>query len=168
MSTVVYANPWFRVVQEGKYHYVDEPGGQNGAVILMREERNHILFVRHYRVALGVLSLELPRGYGEAGENSLQAAIREAYEETGYAIRPERIMQLGSVYPNSAILSTSVDLFCAEVDKSDRTGSTDGEVEELVRVPVAELRDLLRSGVLRDSFTLSALCLWMNSGEDRG
>ncbi|HCE40706.1 MAG TPA: NUDIX hydrolase, partial [Alcanivorax sp.] len=65
----VYENPWFGVIQDGRFHYIKETGADNGAVVLARQGGD-FLFVRVRRPAHGATFIEAPRGYGEPGESA--------------------------------------------------------------------------------------------------
>ncbi len=61
-----------------------------------------LVLVRQYRFGTKNLSWEPPGGVLDAGEDPLDAAIRETEEETGYKCARARI--IGSCSPNPAIL----------------------------------------------------------------
>ena len=54
------------------------------AIIYAKDNDGKILFVRQYQHALGSVSLILPTGSLEEGEQPLKAARQELLEETGY------------------------------------------------------------------------------------
>jgi ADP-ribose pyrophosphatase len=110
----VYENPWFRVIQDGRFHYIKETGADNGAVVLARQGGD-FLFVRVRRPAHGDTFIEAPRGYGEPGESAAGCAARELCEETGYTVPPQALVALGRLRPNSAIFASSVQAFFAEI-----------------------------------------------------
>ena len=157
---IVYKNKWFKVIKEGKWHYIVEKNSRNGAVILMLEEDNDFIFVKNHRVAVDKILLELPRGYGDENEDSIDAAIREAFEETGYKIDKQNILKLGSVYPNSAILESKIDIFFAKVKQVDKIKEPDIEILELIKIPVKNINKYIKKGNIQDSFSLSALSLY--------
>ena len=47
------------------------------------EKKDQVVLIRQYRYPLGGYCYEFPAGLVEPGENMLEAAIREMYEETG-------------------------------------------------------------------------------------
>lgn len=53
------------------------------AMVFAQLEDGRVPFVRQYRQAIGRVSLELPAGHIEAGEEPLRCAQRELLEETG-------------------------------------------------------------------------------------
>ena len=52
------------------------------------EKKDHIVLVRQFRYPLGGYCYEFPAGLVEAGEDMMQAGIREMYEETGLTFVP--------------------------------------------------------------------------------
>ena len=153
---IAYSNPWFSVVQDGKHHYIDEPKSRNGAAVFIRHGNGSFILVEIFRVPTGKSQLEIPRGYAEDGETSLACAIREAKEETGFRIRADRITRIGSVSPNSAILSSKVDLYFAQVEDEDKVAQPEEEVEAVTLLSENELKQNIVDEVITDSFTISA------------
>jgi 8-oxo-dGTP pyrophosphatase MutT (NUDIX family) len=69
-------------------------------VVAVTPERK-IVLVRQFRFGSNSLSLEVPGGVTEKGEDPLAAGVRELSEETGYG--GGRVSLMGSVYPNPAL-----------------------------------------------------------------
>lgn len=53
------------------------------------ERKDQVVLIRQYRYPLGDYVYEFPAGLVEPGENMLDAAIREMYEETGLTFQPK-------------------------------------------------------------------------------
>jgi len=157
---IEYSNKWFSVLKEDKYYYVSEENSSNGAVVLVVKDADSYVFVKQFRYAVNSEMIEVPRGYGNPGETSIECAIREVKEETGYSIRKENLRKLGAVSPNSAMLTSKIDIFRAEVSGIDEGEVLDiDEVSEVVIVPISELSEWVSSNQITDGFTLSALAL---------
>jgi 8-oxo-dGTP pyrophosphatase MutT (NUDIX family) len=60
-----------------------------------------VVLVRQFRFGIETLSLEVPGGVIEAGEDPVAAGLRELREETGYV--GERGRLIASIHPNPAI-----------------------------------------------------------------
>lgn len=155
----VYENPWFRVVKDDKYHYIQEDSSQNGAVVLLKID-NDFVFVESYRKAHNTTLIEAARGYADGDESPEECALRELFEETGYAFELSDIVKLGVVRPNSAILSSAVAVFIVETPTAVQQKEPDGEVIQIIQIPEAELMGRVASGEISDGFTLSALSLY--------
>ncbi len=154
-----YKNPWFSVVKDGKYHYIKEVGSDNGAVVLIESDSGYV-FVRISRAAhFFKEQIEAPRGYGEAHESSIEAAIREAYEEVGCSIEIGQIEKIGTVKPNSAILASNVDIFYARVGNQQISEFQDNEISGVVTIAKADIQSQITKGLISDAFTLSAFAL---------
>ena len=78
------------------YHCVEMPAY---TVIFAETEEGQVIVERQYKHGLRKVSLTLPAGLVEAGEDTLVAAQRELLEETGYQATGWR--HLGSFVPNS-------------------------------------------------------------------
>src|SRR5690349_13334476 len=58
--------------------------GPSWTGVLCLTDSDEVVFVRQYRHGAGTLSLELPAGVIDAGEEPVTAARRELLEETGF------------------------------------------------------------------------------------
>lgn len=159
---IVYENPWFRVVRQGRYHFIDEPAARNGAVIVARRGDALVLLEQRRPSQGGAATLEVPRGYGEAGETAAQCAAREFAEETGLIMPAEAFHLIGHVRPNTGILSSRIAAFYADASAAP-LGARDDEAEALRLAPLAGLDAMIASGEIEDGFTLAALSLWRAS-----
>jgi ADP-ribose pyrophosphatase len=118
-----------------------------------------IVLVRQFRFGSDALSLEVPGGAIEEGEDPVAAGLRELLEETGYGGGAVRL--LGSVRPNPAIL----DNWChiVFVDGAVPTGPVNWDHDEEIEVSSAGVADVLswaRSGRITHSLSVAALMLF--------
>ena len=79
---------------------------------LVTERGKEFVMVRQWRHGARELSLEFPGGVFEKGEESVEAALRELKEETGYTAG--KMTKLGAFNPNPAIMSNTVYFFLAQ------------------------------------------------------
>lgn len=157
----VYENPWFKVVAQDGFHWVEETNARQGAAVLCIVDDRDVLLVQVRRRAQNSeLALEIPRGYANQGETSADCGRRELFEETGFKVDAGRFQELGRCLPNSAILATTVTLYLATATSQDRISDHDDEVEGVVQLPLAQVRELMLSGKLQDGFTLAALAYY--------
>ena len=93
---------------------VKNVGSGCAAYIFAVTKEKKILLVIHPRIVLPTddkISVEIPAGYIEKGENSIDAAKRELLEETGYTT--DNIFMVDSYYPSFGISGERIDLFLA-------------------------------------------------------
>lgn len=116
-----------------------------------------VVLVRQYRHGDQRITLEIPGGLVDAGEDPATAALRECLEETGY--RARAALSLGVVAPNPALFANRLHAFYAvDVEPESAVQNTGTEVTEVVLVPVTELEALLLAGEI--DHALVAGTLW--------
>ncbi len=115
-----------------------------------------LVLVRQYRFGRERLSLEIPGGVIEPGEDPALAAVRELREETGYAGDP--IEPLGWIEPNPALQSNRMFTYvvenCRRVDEPQLDEAEDITVELM---PLARLPEAMANGEIRHALALAAL-----------
>jgi ADP-ribose pyrophosphatase len=119
----------------------------------------HVVMVRQYRHGSREITLEIPGGIIDPGEEPAEAAARELVEETGY--RAARVRPLGSLNPNPALFDNRVHTFLAE--DVERVGDVmNGPLEETVveLVPAHEVPERVRRGEIDHALVVAALHWW--------
>jgi ADP-ribose pyrophosphatase len=132
--------------------YLDHPGAV-GVVPLLPDGR--VVMVRQYRYPVGEVTLELPAGKLDAGEDPLACVRRELEEETGYSA--STIVPLLDYWPTPAFANEVLHLYVAEGLKEGKFNPDDDEFIEKVELPLDEALDLARRGLIKDSKTLVGL-----------
>lgn len=126
--------------------------GGSGAVILpVMNER--ILLIKIFRHPTRQWSIEIPRGFGEAGLSSEEIAQKEVFEEVGGKIK--RVAPLGVIHNNTGLESNNVNLYLAYLDEVGSPREAEG-ITEIIWVTVNEIEKMISSGQITDSFTISA------------
>ena len=100
---------------EGKlrtFSVIDCPDWVNVIPVIETPEGREFLMVHQWRYGSAELSVEFPGGIVEPGEDPEDGARRELQEET--AFRAGRLLKLGAVRPNPAIMSNMVHFYLAE------------------------------------------------------
>ena len=137
------------------YFVVERP---DAAIIFPLTNGGDVVLVRQYRPPLERMELGLPAGLVEEGEKPETAARRELIEETGYSGGEWEL--LGSLASSPSLKDNWAYLFLAS--GVERTASPDPDEHELVdevRVPVEELRGLVRDGEIVSSSGVAAIML---------
>jgi ADP-ribose pyrophosphatase len=131
--------------------------------VVARTPDGRLVLVRQFRFGSNALSLEVPGGVMEAGEDPVEAGVRELLEETGYGGGKARL--LGSVYPNPAIMDNRCHIIF--VDGAVPTGPIDWDDDEEIEVSTAAAKDVLawaRTGRISHSLSVAALLLFEGVG----
>jgi 8-oxo-dGTP pyrophosphatase MutT (NUDIX family) len=120
---------------------------------------SRIVLVRQFRFGSDELSLEIPGGVIEKGEDPVAAGLRELSEETGYG--GGRVRLLGSVRPNPAIQDNRCHFVLVEgAVPTDPMKWDDDEEIQVSTVPVTEALALARTGGITHSLSVAALMLF--------
>lgn len=128
-----------------------------GAVaVLPLTDKGEVICVRQYRYAHGTVMTEIPAGKLDSPEEDhVSAALRELREETG--ARCEKLTPLGLYRSTPAILDEKVFLYFAEGLTFGETDPDDDEFLQVVRIPLAELTDMVLAGEITDGKTQVAV-----------
>ena len=117
------------------------------------------VLVRQVRFGIDAFSLEIPGGVMEAGEDPIEAGLRELREETGYVGARARL--LGSTHPNPAIQSNRCHFVLVEDAVQSEALEWDADEEIAVTtVPVEEVLACARAGGITHALVLNALFLF--------
>lgn len=135
--------------------------------IVALTDADELVLVRQYRPGPDRVTLEIPGGCVDPGEDFATAAWRELREETGYA--PRELHRLGAVSPNPALFTNTIETWVAL--GCTRVGDVQpdpGEDLEVVVVPFAEAEAMALRGEIGHALALSGLYLYRVWRERRG
>ncbi len=111
--------------------------------------------LRIYRFPIQGESWEIPRGFLDRGEKSIQAVTRELEEETGLVCKKSDIRSLGFMTPEAGVFAARLELFVAKNCKPARSFSIN-EIghRELKFLTHAQMLSMIRRNVIQDPSTL--------------
>jgi ADP-ribose pyrophosphatase len=117
---------------------------------------NRLVLVRQFRYGADDFSIEIPGGMIEAGEDPVEAGLRELREETGYAGLEGRL--LATVRPNPAILNNRAHFVLVENALPTAALQWDHDEEiETSTVPAEEVLAWARAGRITHSLVVAGL-----------
>lgn len=131
----------------------------HGGVGILIKVDDKFIIEKQYRYAFNEEMYELPAGKLEPEETDfLEAAKREALEETGY--RPLEMIYLGDMYPTCGYSDEIIRLYyCPKVKKEERHLDND-EFIDIMFLSLEEIEEMIKKGQIKDSKILSALTLY--------
>ncbi len=156
---------WRCGIFEAQKWQVTQPDGQVGerdivlhhggaGVCVVREGK--MCLVRQYRVALGRMSLEIPAGKIDPGEDPAVCAARELTEETGLVA--EQLVPIAVSRSAPGFTNEATRIFYAKGVSQHPAAPDPDEFVDVVWVPVAEVVAAVRAGIIQDAKTvISAL-----------
>jgi ADP-ribose pyrophosphatase len=169
---IVFSCPFLRIRQDpvtgagyptGDYYVLERPDSvsivpvtPSGRTVLLRQERH----------PLAESTWEFPGGHVDAGETAEAAARRELREETGLA--GGALELLSWHYPIAGLTASRTTVFALRLDEAALAGARVepgmDEIAELRIVALAEIGEMIRSGRIRDAFTITAYTLYIACG----
>ncbi len=123
-------------------------------IIAVTDDRRMVL-IEQYRHGTDEITLEIPGGAVDPGEDAATTAARELEEETGY--RAAELVEIGRVDPNPAFLSNRCWTYLALGCRAD--GEVDLDPSEEIEVSLAPLNDfgrLIDNGAITHSLVIAA------------
>ncbi len=157
--------PWFTV----GIHDVELPDGKilddfnwiamrSFTIVVVLTDDGSTILVRSFKLGVGAVSLSLPAGYLEDGEQPLAGAKRELLEETGH--EADDWIALGRYVVDGNYGSGAMHAFIAKgARKVQEPNSGDHEEQELLVMPFADAVAKLRAGEVAQLSSAAALGL---------
>lgn len=129
-----------------------------GAVAVMALIDDKMIVVEQYRKPLEKSQVEIPAGKLDAGEDPLQAALRELEEETGY--RSEHIKHVSSFYTSPGFADEILHLYIAEHLIKGQARPDEDEFLECEAITLEQAQQYIREARISDAKTIMAVYAW--------
>ena len=138
--------------REHRFLRLDCPDWVN---IIAVTDDGRMVLVEQYRHGTDEMTLEIPGGAVDPGENPVTSAARELEEETGY--RASELIEIGCVDPNPAFISNRCWTFLAIGCRDDGTMNLDPSEEITVELtPLEDFGSLIDRGTITHSLVIAA------------
>ncbi|RZL30543.1 MAG: NUDIX hydrolase [Pedobacter sp.] len=135
------------------YYVLEYPNWVN-AVALTKD--NQLILVRQYRFAAEIISLEVPGGVIDDGEDPETAIVRELIEETGYTF--DSCEQIATLYPNPATSTNKTFTYLLKGGvKTHEQHLDEHEILNVELYSIEEVKQLLKDNKIEQSLHASAL-----------
>ncbi|MBI5823332.1 MAG: NUDIX hydrolase [Chloroflexi bacterium] len=126
------------------------------ANVVALTKNNEVVLVKQYRHGVQEMSLELPGGVVDKGENPLEGAKRELMEETGYSAGS--IVEVGRLFPNPAIQQNTLYCYLAmDVELAGEQHLDEAEEIEVQLIPLNELIEMAGQGKFLHALNVAVL-----------
>lgn len=123
-----------------------------GAVcVLPLTEDGEVIFVNQFRYALNKVTLEVPAGKLEKGEDPTEAALRELSEETG--IEAKKIVPMGALYTTPALMDEIIYMYIATDLSQGEQHLDEDEFVNAIKIPLDKAVEMVMNGEIRDAKT---------------
>mgnify|MGYP002565157782 FL=1 len=127
-----------------------------GVCVVPLTEQGQVLMVRQFRYPHHCVTLEVPAGKLEQGEEPLTCGIRELWEETG--ARAESMEYLGSLFPTPAYDTEVIHMYLAKGLQVGGSQKLDpDEFVDVERIDLREAVNMVLRNEIQDAKTQIAL-----------
>ncbi len=128
---------------------------QGAVAVVPVTDDNEIIVVRQYRYPIERVTIEIPAGKLDKGEEPLAAAKRELSEETG--VESADITYIGGLYPSVAYTDEMIYMYMAKNLKYGEAHADDDEFLDVEKIPVDKFVEMIMNGEIMDSKTQAAV-----------
>lgn len=128
------------------------------SAVLAIDDQERVLIEKQFRYPYGEEILEIPAGKADHKEDPMETAKRELAEETGY--NASSWLHLGDMYPSCAYTDEVIHIYLAQGLKPGIRHLDEGESLDYRFVMMADLKTMVKDGLIKDGKTLAALAFY--------
>ncbi len=156
-SETIYEGPIFTIthdtveLENGNEAIRDVLIHHGGVCVIPVTENNEILMVKQFRYPFRTVTLEVPAGKLEKGEDHAECGRRELLEETGCTC--EEYTYLGEMFPTPAYNTEITYMYMARGLSYEKQSLDPDEFLDVVKVPISEAVEKVMDGTIRDGKT---------------
>jgi ADP-ribose pyrophosphatase len=140
--------------------YIVHPGA---VMVVPMLDDGRLVIERQYRYPLAQVMIEFPAGKIDPGESTLNCAVRELAEETGY--RAAEWARAGLLNNAIAYSNEGIEIWFARRMSVGTQGLDDGEFLDVDTATLDELLSMAQRGEITDAKTLIGL-LWLQNWQN--
>ncbi len=127
-----------------------------GVCVVPLTDKGTVLMVRQYRYPMHEVTLEVPAGKLEPGEDNAQCGLRELREEAGRTCG--KYTYLGKLYPTPAYDTEVIHMYLAEeLSPPEEQNLDEGEFLDVEEIPLEQAVKMVMDGEIHDAKTQIAL-----------
>lgn len=136
---------------------VRHPGGVG---VIALDDEGYAYLVKQFRYPFMKITLEIPAGKLDAGEDPKTAGERELMEETG--LIASRIEKLGSFYASPGFCDEEIHVYMATGLIQGTARPDEGEFVECEKIHISDLVKMVEQGEIKDGKTVIAILMAQN------
>jgi ADP-ribose pyrophosphatase len=135
------------------------PDGRHpgASVVVPLNEKGEVYMVRQFRKPIDAVTLEIPAGKLDPGEEPLVCAKRELKEETG--LEAKEIRHLVSIHSTPGFSNEVLHMYSATGLSEGESCADEDEFISTEKYPVADLIDMILNGQITDAKTIIGVLL---------
>lgn len=143
-------------LEDGRQVQRDVVHHSGGVCVVPLTERGTVLMVKQFRYPMQQVTLEIPAGKIEPGEDPAECGRRELQEEAGRTCK--QYTSLGTLFPTPAYDTEVIHMYLAqELSAPGAQNLDDGEFLDVTEIPLEEAVQLVMDGKIPDAKTQIAL-----------